>query len=277
MQMDEEAAAIEEMQQAFQEGAKKPSETIEVESKDEDKKEEGRRPWQYVKIRVPSYQWDLEEGEERMALKKDTMPASLKEEQQTWWYDLASGGRNRIRLDFPLHLWGEIGNWWSKLKWGQRYAGKLKGVTWLELLVDFEIASGINCKRPQNEANWGARAELLRGIVKLILKVRGNEGTMETIYGTSPRITALAPFGAKFLSGLLRRPKFVAGEATIKAIAVNAWQWAGDDKAKRIQLHNVSYKNFVRGESKSKEVEDALRSAVSKATKAHKAVVRDMG
>ena len=100
---------------------------------------------------------------------------------------------------------------------------------------------------------------------------------METIYGTSPRITALAPFGAKFLSGLLRRPKFVAGETTIKAIAVNAWQWAEEDKAKRIQLHNVSYKNFARGENKSKEVEDALKSAVSKATKAHKAVVRDTG
>ena len=181
MQLDEEAAAIEEMQQAFKKEANNPDTIQEGESKGENKDEEGRRPWQYVKIKVPTYQWELEEGEVKISLKAGTMPAHLKEEQQSWWYDLASGGRNRIRIDFPLHLWGEIGNWWSKLKWGQRRAGMLKGVTWLELLVDFEIASGINCKKQQDEANWGARAELLRGIVKLIIKVRGTGGTMEKI------------------------------------------------------------------------------------------------
>ena len=135
------------------------------------------------------------------------MPNNLKEEQQSWWYDKPSGGNNRIRIDFPLHLWGEVGNWWGKLKWGGRNAGLLKGVTWLELLADFEIATGINCKKTQGEAAWGARAELLRGIVKLILKVRGPvTGAMESFFGTSKGITALAPFGAKFLSGLLRRP-----------------------------------------------------------------------
>ena len=67
---------------------------------------------------------------------------------------------------------------------------------------------------------------------------------MEKYFGTSKRITALAPFGAKFLSGLLRRPTFVAGEATIKAVAVNAWQWAEENKDKRIQLHSISDQNF---------------------------------
>ena len=100
---------------------------------------------------------------------------------------------------------------------------------------------------------------------------------METIYGTSPRITALAPFGANFLSGLLRRPAFAAGEATVKAVAVNAWQWAEDNKAKRIQLHNVSYRNFVRGEGKSNEVENAFKIAVKKANKTPKDGVGDIG
>ena len=87
--------------------------------------------------------------------------------------------------------------------------------------------------RPQSNATWGARAELLGGIVKLILEVRGSGAAeMEIFYGTSKRITALAPFGAKFLSGLLRKPAFVAGEATIKAVAVNAWQWAEENKKK---------------------------------------------
>ena len=107
--------------------------------------------------------------------------------------------------------------------------------------------------------SWGARAELLRGIAKLALKVRGpGIGAMESFFGASQRITALAPFGAKFFSGLLRRPVFVAGETTIKAVAVNAWQWAEEGKAGRIQLHNISYRNFKRGEFKLKEVEETL-------------------
>ena len=106
---------------------------------------------------------------------------------------------------------------------------------------------------------------MLRGIVKLILKVRGpGTGAMEDFFGNSKRITALAPFGANFLSGLLRKPVFVAGEATVKAVAVNAWQWAEEDKVKRIQLHEISYRNFKRGEFKEKGVEERLNKVVKK-------------
>ena len=130
----------------------------------------------------------------------------------------------------------------------------------MELVADFEIASGINCMRPQSNETWGARAELLRGLVKLILKVRGSGAAeMEFVYGTSKRITALAPFGARFLSGLLRKPAFVAGEATIKAVAVNSWQWAEENKETKIQLHNISYRNFKRGEFKAKGAEEKLK------------------
>ena len=90
---------------------------------------------------------------------------------------------------------------------------------------------------------------------------------MDTCYGSSRRITALAPLGAKILSGLLRRPTFVAGEAAIKAVAVNAWQWAEEDKAKRIQLHKVSYGSFKRGAFKDKGAENRLTKAVEKAMK----------
>ena len=83
-------------------------------------------------------------------------------------------------------------------------------------------------------------------------------GALESFCGNSKRITSLEPFGLKFLSGVLRRPHFVVGEATIKAVAVNAWQWAEEDKAKRIQLHEVSYRNFKRGEFKYKEVQGKL-------------------
>ena len=138
----------------------------------------------------------------------------------------------------------------------------------MELVTDFEVASGINCKRPQGNETWGARAELLRGIVKLILTIRGKgAGEMEAYYGTSKRITALAPFGAKFLSGLLRKPQFVAGEATIKAVAVNAWQWAEEGKADIIQKHMVNYTGFKRGTFKAREVEQKLAKAIEKTKK----------
>ena len=171
------------MQEAFNKEESKdqtPNETIET----HEPKEGGRRPWQYVKIKVPSYQWDIQEGDHCSKLKPDTMPSNLKEEQQSWWYKDAEGKRKQIRLDLPLHPWGEVGNWWEKLKWGNRQAGQLQGVTWLELVADFEIASGINCRRPQSEDTWGARAELLRGIVKLILTLRGKgAGEMEPSMG----------------------------------------------------------------------------------------------
>jgi hypothetical protein len=262
MQLNEEEASIAEMQKAFEakETPKDPQQEVE---EDGAKEQEARKPWQYVKIKVPNYRWELGEGEQCEALKPDTMPPNLKEGQQSWWYDKPTGGNNRIRIDFPLHLWSEVGNWWSQLKWGEQNAGQLKGVTWLELVADFEIATGINCKKPQKETTWGGRAEMLRGIVKLILKVRGpGMGALETFFGTSKRITALAPFGAKFLSGLRRRPVFVAGEATIRAVAVNAWQWAVEEKVQRIQLHDISYKNFKRGNFKDDEVGKKLEKKV---------------
>lgn len=207
--------------------------------------QEGRKSWQYFKIKVPAYKWEASEGEHFLEIKPDTVPTGLREGQWSWWCDLASGG-----------------HWGSKLRWGGHNPGQLRGATWLELLADFELASGINCMRPQSNTAWGARAELLRGVVKLILRVRGpGAAALGSFFCTSRRITSLAPFGAPFLSGLLRRPVFVDGEATIRVVAVNSWQWAEENKAKRIQLHNISYRSFKRGGFKLKEMQAKLKNA----------------
>lgn len=225
-QLNEDAQLIEEMQQAFN-PKESTSKGTNVTSEEPATEKGERKPWQYVNIKVPNYQWDNGPGKPSSKLKADTLPSNLKEDQQSWWYKNEKGKMCRIRLDFPLQLWGEVGNWCEKLKWGDRQPGQLKGVTWLELVTDFEIAAGINCQRPQGKDTWGERAGLLRGIVKLIVTIRGKGASeLDTDYGSSPRITALAPFGARFLSGLCRRPQFVAGDATAKAVAVNAWQWA---------------------------------------------------
>ena len=101
-----------------------------------------------MKAKVPTYMWDSGDCIDEFELKVDPMPNNLKEGLRNWYYDYASGGRTRIRLDFPLHLWKEIGHWWGQLRWGDRKPGLLKGVTWLELLVDFEVSVS-NQKAPQ--------------------------------------------------------------------------------------------------------------------------------
>jgi hypothetical protein len=277
--LDEEAAAIAEMEGAFYEGSQEHH-CMEPELVENSESATcGRRAWRYVKAKVPSYQWEPIDGGVSFALKPDSMPKDLREGQASWYYDLDKGGRNRVRIDFPLHLWGEIGHWWSGLRWADRNPGLLRGVTWLELLIDFELSSGVNCMRPNTAATWGDRAEMLRSIVKLVLKVRGSGvQALEKDYGTSRRITSLAPFGALHLSGLLRRPVFVSGMAAWKASAVNAWQWAEEDKVARIQLHTVSYQGFTRGGAKLEEVQDRLAAAARKqATKIRQPTARSTG
>ena len=240
-ELDEEAAAIAELEAEFEvAGGTAQNNRSEAETPQENSENldlHGRRSWQCVKARVPAYNWDLADGEEAFVLKDDTFPSKLKEGQTTWWYDLALGGRNRIRLDFPLHLWSEIGTWWQKLRWGPKLPGHLNGVFWLELLVDFELSTGVDCKQPQLTADWGKRAELLRSVLKLILKVRSPvPEALAATFGASRRISSLAPFGFQFLGGLTRRVTFVS-KATPKGVAVNAWQWAEEGKCSRPQLN----------------------------------------
>ena len=82
-QHDEEAQVIAEMQKAFKEKESKglkPEEGSEAPGT----KERERRPWQYVKIKVPTYQWENLKGDHTTKLKADILPDNLKEEQQSW-------------------------------------------------------------------------------------------------------------------------------------------------------------------------------------------------
>ena len=53
----------------------------------------------------------------------------------------------------------------------------------------------------------------------------------------------------------------------IKAVAVNAWQWVEEGKAKIIQQHAISYSGFKRGTFKAQEAELKLMKAVGKMMK----------
>ena len=61
-QLDEEAEAIAEMQAAFSARDNK-SQRQEISTETANTEEGGRRPWQHVEIKIPTYQWDMEEGE----------------------------------------------------------------------------------------------------------------------------------------------------------------------------------------------------------------------
>ena len=141
---DEEEAAIAEMEAAFGEQPAAAAEVtataaataaaattaFEFETQHEhansqNSEVKARRTWHFVKEKVPTFLWENSVGGRTFPLKEDPMPKNLKEGGQSWYYALASGKRDRILIDFPLHLWGEVGSWWSRLTWADRQPGLL--------------------------------------------------------------------------------------------------------------------------------------------------------
>ena len=59
-QLDEEAEEITEMQEAFKEARSPQSQLEKMGTVKGSTDEDGRRPWQYVKIEVPAYKWEPE-------------------------------------------------------------------------------------------------------------------------------------------------------------------------------------------------------------------------
>ena len=136
-------------------------------------------------------------------------------------------------------------------------------MTWLELVIGFELSSGVNCSHPDKVTGWGEKAVTLRQVVKLILSARG-EGPKElhNLYGEDKNVYTLAPFGKKEAAGLRRRPRFV-DDSTPKAVARNAWAWACDTEESPIQKYLVSYSGFTRGRFKDLSAKQALAKTCS--------------
>ena len=99
----------------------------------------------------------------------------------------------------------------AKLRWAERSACRTGGnkvsrqVSWLELLVDFELTTGMACQREleESKAKWSERAKLLRIIVNAMLKVKGIDWkTIQKGFGDGRAMSSLAVFGAYRLPGL---------------------------------------------------------------------------
>ena len=114
----------------------------------------------------------------------------------------------KLILNFPWWLWEPVNWWWSRLRWtpksdhkniGASNAGKAKKkVTWLELVIDFELTTGLRCQEDRTEErSWEEKATLLKKIIRSLVNTRGTEKEatlpkcMETI-GKSTRSEDLA-------------------------------------------------------------------------------------
>ena len=192
--------------------------------------------WQEIKVKVPGYQWAQVEGDYKRKLKVDNAAKIYKVGKRSHSHVVASDKKASIALDFPLHLWNEVGSWWQKLSWSPissiRGQGHSRQVTWLELLVDFELYTGTRCCDASASPlpTWGERASLLHKVVNKVLRVRGDGlKDLRINYGFSYAVSTLAPFGEARLKGLLRRPRFASGDATNRAVAKSCWEWANSE------------------------------------------------
>ena len=101
-------------------------------------------------------------------------------------------------------------------------------MTWVELVIDFELATGIRCASDFTESpTWSARAKMLKYIVKKLLEVRSLQaGDLKLWYGDhQPGVASLASFGLKLAAGLRRRPRFVHPQ-TLRCVGKNAYSAA---------------------------------------------------
>ena len=102
------------------------------------------------------------------------------------------GGYGNGAATFPLRLWkpAAAGWWWNQLNWTARVGSRVGDrstaeVSWLELVVDVELATGCRCTNDVlQEASWGARARVLKSLIYKLLEVRGVTSTfLKTWYG----------------------------------------------------------------------------------------------
>ena len=105
--------------------------------------------------------------------------------------------------------------------------GVNKQVTWLELVIDFELSTGLRCQEDRSEErSWEEKAALLKKVVRSLAQARGTEkgNKMIKAYGDNRQVFTLGGFGAKGLGGLDRKPQFLSGLNAVHCIAMNAWR-----------------------------------------------------
>ena len=148
-------------------------------------------------------------------------------------------GKVNIGLKHPRIYVDYVRRWLNLLEWRPRTEDEHLNtpgntITHLELLVDFELTTGIKIgDEGPTTLSWAERARLLGYYIKTIARVYMVElNGMKTGFTKAMRpildAASLAPFGAPVLSGYARKP-YWTHQGTPSAIATNVWKARQND------------------------------------------------
>ena len=147
-------------------------------------------------------------------------------------------------ISFPRHLWQPVCWYFSELQWGPSHAGAgevehpwERQVTLAELVVDFELATGVKIvpvtAATEADVTWAGKCQIFRSMIKKVDRICGfSRGSLSSWAPFSKKVRTLSPFGFEFLQGLLCRPKFLCPRASWM-IARNAYHAAEDCRGRR--------------------------------------------
>jgi len=158
-----------------------------------------------VRLKVPGYTWDqISDATHRMPLLPDPLEGKAflgktirvpRRGARSSKSTIRIGGYGGSAATFPLRLWEPAGQWWGALTWSSRTENRTGSrseneVSWLELVVDFELATGHRCTTDVGqEATWGERAKILKSVITKLVEVRGiNANALKTWYGKKVKV-----------------------------------------------------------------------------------------
>ena len=145
-------------------------------------------------------------------------------------------------------------------------AESLPRVALLELVIGFELSTGLRCQEDRSEErSWEEKAALLKKVVRSLVQARGIEkgNKLMKVCGDNRQVFTLGGFGARGLGGLDRKPQFVSGLNAVHCIATNAWR-AGDASGEFDRHAKADYRGYSSGKKITSKAILALKAAQDK-------------
>ena len=133
--------------------------------------------------------------------------------------------------------WKPLTKYFKVLLWAP-YDNTKPGVSFMELVVDYEVATGLSIIDPKkgNNTTWKQKEHRLKRFYKYICKAHPEYDAPLP----SRSMTHFTIFGGHLFQGLSRRPVFLAKKATEEAIVKNITDfYATARNTLTIQVHHI--------------------------------------